>query len=119
MAETAKTLEYLAYILFGLWALSLFGLFCMYHKIRLAIAVIKTAAIFVRDNFLILYVPIVFSVILGLFWLWWIASAVYVVSLGSITGDGTSPFAKVTWSTYQRNMIWYFIFGGLWKNAFI
>jgi hypothetical protein len=48
-ADTARSLEIISYCLFAFWGLSLIGLLCLYHKIRLAIAVIKTAALFVND----------------------------------------------------------------------
>jgi hypothetical protein len=48
-ADTARTLEIVSYCLFAFWGLSLVGLMCIFNKIRLAIAVIKTAALFVND----------------------------------------------------------------------
>jgi choline transporter-like protein 2/4/5 len=83
----------------------------MFNKIRLAIAVIKTATLFVRDNFSIIFLPIVLALIMGAIWVWWIISILYVIALGTITGQGTTPFASVTWDEEQRRMIWYFIFG--------
>jgi hypothetical protein len=50
---------------------------CMFNKIRLAIAVIKTATLFVRDNFLIILVPPVIAIVLLILWIWWIISVVY------------------------------------------
>jgi len=40
---------YLTYIMYGIIALSIIGFGCIYKKIKLAIAIIKTAAIFVKD----------------------------------------------------------------------
>jgi hypothetical protein len=50
----------------------------MLSKIKLAIAIIKTAAIFVRDNFLIILVPPVIAIYVGILWIWWIISAMYI-----------------------------------------
>lgn len=92
-------------MIFAIWGLSLIGLFCILDKIRLAIAVIKTAALFVRDEFEIILVPPVIAVCVGVLWVWWIISVVYkininnsyIVSLGEISGSGSTPFATVTW----------------------
>lgn len=50
------------------------GLFCVLDKIKLAIAVIKTAALFVRDEFEIILVPPIIAVAVGILWVWWIIS---------------------------------------------
>lgn len=39
----------------------------------------------------------------------------YIVGLGNIKGDGSTPFATVTFDNTTRNMVYYFMFGGLWK----
>jgi len=38
---------------------------------------------------------------------------------GTITKYASTPFASVLWSKTTRYLIIYFIFGGLWVNAFI
>jgi len=90
----------------------------MFNKIRLAIAIIKTATLFVKDNFSIIGVPPVFGLFIAVFFVWWIISVVYIVATGDITGDKTTPFATVSFNTTTRRMFWYFLFGGLWKIAF-
>jgi len=40
-------------------------------------------------------------------------------SVGEINKYGSTPFASVTWTSTTRYLIIYFIFGGLWVNAFI
>lgn len=74
-SDTAQTLEIISYCIFAIWGLSLIGFFCMFEKIKLAIAVIKSAALFVRDNFLIILVPIAITIWVGLLWFWWIITA--------------------------------------------
>jgi hypothetical protein len=95
----------------------------------MAIAIIKTAALFVNDNFLIVGVPPVIAIWVGILWIWWIISAMYcsnciynnsyIVSCGKVEGQGTTPFATVVWDDTTRHMFWYWVFGGLWKNAFL
>lgn len=69
-------------------------------------------------------VPPVIGLCLGVLWVWWIVSVVYyffiinfsyIVGLGNIKGDGSTPFATVTFDNTTRNMVYYFMFGGLWK----
>lgn len=92
---------------------------CIFNKIRLAIGIIKTATLYVADNFSVMLLPPIMAIVLAILWVWWIFSVVYVVGLGEIKGSGSSPFATVTFDTNTRNMVYYFMFGGLWKQAFI
>lgn len=80
-----------------------------------------------------LFVPVVvFLFVVG--WLaYWISAALYrrplsypshpferfLYSVGDIDKYSTTPFGHVTWSKTTRYLIIYFIFGGLWVNAFI
>jgi len=90
----------------GIVAASIIGFLCIFNKIRLAIAIIKTAAIFIKDEFLIILSPPIASIFLAGLYLWWIFTAMfnifyiisYVYALGTIQGDGQSPFATVTLS---------------------
>jgi choline transporter-like protein 2/4/5 len=59
---------------------SLIGFACIFNKLRLAIAVIKTAAIFLKDEFLIIFLPPVTSVLVVILWIWWLLTAVFVYS---------------------------------------
>lgn len=110
---------YLTYIMYGIIGLSIIGLGCIFNKLRLAIAIIKTAAVFVKDEFLVILVPPVTALFVAALWFWWVYTALYVYALGEIKGTGSSPFATVTHTDVQSQYFWYFIFGGLWKNAFI
>jgi beta-lactamase regulating signal transducer with metallopeptidase domain len=76
-SDTAQTLEILSYCIFAIWVLSVIGLFCIMEKIKLAIAVIKTAALFVRDEFEIILIPPIIAFWVGVLWVWWIISAMY------------------------------------------
>lgn len=85
----------------------------MFSKIRLAIAIIKvininsqikfiiikylqTATLYIRDVFLVMLVPPVFSIIVAGWWVFWIIAAIYVYSIGEITKSVNTPFATVT-----------------------
>ena len=65
------------------------------------------------------YLPLVIFVFLGGWLAYWITAALYLYSIGDITKGGLTPFASVKWTDQTRYLIIYFIFGGLWVNAFI
>ena len=71
----------------------------MYSKIKLAVAIIKTASIFVKDEILITLLPIFTALFTIGLWIWWIITAVYIYSTGTITSSNSLPFASVTLST--------------------
>ncbi|CAD8120069.1 unnamed protein product [Paramecium sonneborni] len=118
-ADNAKALEYLFYIEIAWIIFSIIAFICIFNKIRLAIGVVKTATLYVKDNFSVMIVPPIIGICLGILWVWWIVSVVYIVGLGDIKGDGSTPFATVTFDNTTRNMVYYFMFGGLWKQAFL
>ncbi|KAM3134855.1 hypothetical protein pb186bvf_013024 [Paramecium bursaria] len=121
------TFQYLTYVMYALIVLSMIALGCIFRKLQLAVAVIKTAALCVKDNFLLILVPPITSIFVAALWFWWIYTAMqyinlsksYVYSIGDVYGNGNSPFAQVTMNDVQKQYLWYFIFGGLWKNAFL
>jgi hypothetical protein len=61
---------------------------CWFGKIRLAIAIIKTAAVFLKDEFLIILVPPVSAIFVAALWVWWLLTAIYIYATGEITGTG-------------------------------
>jgi hypothetical protein len=60
----------------GIIAASVIGFLCIFNKLRLAVAIIKTAAVFIKDEFLIILVPPVSAIFLFALWIWWIFTAV-------------------------------------------
>jgi len=90
---------------------------CSYKKIKLVIAILKTAAVFMGDTPLILILPPVFAIITLLFWLFWMFAITYLYASGTIVA-GTNPFASIVLSDKEKYFVLYFIFGGLWKNCF-
>lgn len=91
----------------------------MFDKIRLAIAIIKTATLYVRDVPLAQLVPPVFTILNAVFWCVWLFGLVYIYSVGTFVKNGNSPLASVVWDDNTKKMLWYYLFGGLWCNAFI
>lgn len=91
----------------------------MWNNIRLAIAIIKTATVFMVETPMVLIVPPVMAVLNIIWWLLWVLAFVHVYSVGDISKRSNgSIFAKVDHTKEQVYFIWAFIFGGLWVNAF-
>jgi len=53
------------------------------------------------------------------FWSFWFVGLLYVYTLGVIVRSKDSPFANVEWNKNTRNILIYYLFAGLWANAFI
>lgn len=66
-------------------------------------------------------VPIIFTIICGVWIVGWVFSAVYLFSVGTLEPrPAPLQFAStIAWSNQTRYMFLYFLFGGLWVNAFI
>lgn len=99
--------------------LSLFSFICYFQRIRMAIAVVKSAAVFVVETPSVILVPPIFIVITMGFWALWIVSFIYVYSTGKIITNPSTPFASVEWSENIRYYLVYHLFYGLWTNATI
>lgn len=121
-AETTKyvtLLKAFAYIFWITAGIELCFIICCYHKISLIIAIIKTAAEFMRDVMAILLVPI-FNTFAGAGILAiWIVGTIYLFSVGDVKKRGDFPLAQIDWNDNTRRA-WYFnLFAILWFLAFI
>ena len=67
----ALVMKIVSYILFGVLAISFIVFICLYNEIRLAIAIIKTAAIYIKDTPFVLGIPPLISIITFLWWACW------------------------------------------------
>lgn len=111
----------LKWISYGCWAvaaISALALCIYFKKIQLAVAVLKCASEFVEDVPTVLIVPPFFFLISVGFYLYWVFSAVYIVSTGTIHSDDGGIFADVKMTNGQEGMIAYYVFGLLWNHAF-
>ncbi|CAD8147663.1 unnamed protein product [Paramecium octaurelia] len=99
--------------------LSLLGLLCYFNRIRMAIAVIKTAALFVMEVPSVMLVPPIFSILVMGYWGLWIISFFYIYSMGDIKGSSDTPLATVEWNDNIRYYLIYHLFYGLWSNALL
>jgi len=91
----------------------------MYSRIQLGIAIIKTASSFVRDTPSIFIVPIIMSIILVGFYIFWILGFTYIYSVGTWSRRSVEiPTGTCTRDKKANAFIWYWIFVGIWINAF-
>jgi len=100
--STGYTNTNLTYVAYGLWGVSaLFALmFCCFRsQLRLAVAIVKTAGVFVNDVKSIIIVPVVGQVLIIIFFIVWIIGLALIFSTGTVTGQVSKPFATVTFTT--------------------
>mmetsp|Transcript_123575 Transcript_123575/g.174184 ORF Transcript_123575/g.174184 Transcript_123575/m.174184 type:complete len:146 (-) Transcript_123575:109-546(-) len=94
--DNENSMRYTAYVLWAIAGISIILIFCFRNKIRLAIAIIKTATLYVKDVPTSFLVPPLFTIALICWWVFWIFSFVYVYATADgFTGSETSPFATV------------------------
>eukprot|EP00825_Cyclidium_porcatum_P019462 TRINITY_DN220_c0_g1_i3.p1 TRINITY_DN220_c0_g1~~TRINITY_DN220_c0_g1_i3.p1 ORF type:complete len:664 (-),score=98.29 TRINITY_DN220_c0_g1_i3:141-2132(-) len=137
-SDNKTSYKVIFWIVIGVIAVSLIGLCCLYRNIKLAIAVIKTATVYVVDVPLVMFVPIFFTIITAGWWAFWIVTILNLYSHGFMYKSSNGPWASIDHKydsshasryvpvpdssevdkDYRWNC-WYFLFGGLWINAFI
>lgn len=110
---------YVAIVVWAILLISIIVILCKYNDILLAIAIIKTACVAIKDMPLMFVVPIVITVVVAIWWIWWLFSIAYLYSVGDISKSPNGPYAAVEHNTFTKRSLWYYIFGGLWNNAFI
>lgn len=91
-----QTYQYVSYVIFGIAGLSFIGLLCMWKNIRLAIAIIKTATLFVMETPLVMLVPPLFAIFVVVWWGVWIVGFVYLYSVGTYAKSSGTFFVEVT-----------------------
>ncbi len=113
---TMKVLCGLCYSLAGLWLLII--LF-MCNRIRLAIELVEITAKYVKDTWSIFIVPIIFYIISGCFYGYWVALSIYLYSSGEVSKSNGSFLPEVIWTSTTRYAWWYHLFALFYINAFL
>lgn len=95
----------------------------MYHKIKLAIAVLKTASNFIGDVKSSLLVPIFTIALVVCYWIFWIPGFIYIWSDGDAPNTydvrtSFTPFPGVRWTGNTPYFIIYFLGWGILKQIF-
>eukprot|EP00826_Nyctotherus_ovalis_P013998 TRINITY_DN1385_c0_g1_i22.p1 TRINITY_DN1385_c0_g1~~TRINITY_DN1385_c0_g1_i22.p1 ORF type:complete len:402 (+),score=98.39 TRINITY_DN1385_c0_g1_i22:734-1939(+) len=108
----------LAIILWAVDGIVLLVIFCVFDEIQLALNIITVSATFVFSNCCTLLVPIIAILATCGFIAYWIATMVFIYSIGDITQYGTSPFPSVEWDDVTHNLWYYQLFALFWVVAF-
>ena len=113
------TYEILGYALCGLSGFFLLILLCCCSRIRLAVAVCKTAGQFVAHTCGIILVPIIQTVINLAMWAICLVALLYLISAAPFSANG-DVFTSISDLQDKALIEFYiFLFGTLWCNAFI
>ena len=92
---------------------------CCFKSLRVAIAVIETAADFFADTKRVIFVPLAFFFAGVILFVLWVAAAFCVGSIGEITDvDYVSQTKDIAWSDGTYYMMYFMIFGIVWLLAF-
>jgi hypothetical protein len=118
----AETYQHQIWCSYGCYAgAAIFALIIIFmcQRIALAIAIMKSAAGFIGDEFSVLLVPIIsFVSTLGII-VFWGAALAFLYSSGEVVKtDKYKTFAAVTWDTQTRDLFYFEFVSILWINAF-
>jgi choline transporter-like protein 2/4/5 len=119
VSKTISTERAVAYLCWAVAVISVLAVLCLFTRIRLAIAIIKAAADYVKETPSAMLLPIVTVVVLCVFYGYWGLTAVYLISSGDASRIGDSAFGTFTFDKNLQRLLIYHLFGLLWFNAFV
>jgi len=122
--STSQDYKYCLYGSYAVWGLD--GLYtiivlCLCNRIRLGVVIMKCTAQFIGSTPQVFLVPIIFSILCGIWVAAWGFTAIYLFSIGDIQ-PRPAPLEFVTeviWVPQTRYLCLYHLFGLLWVNAFL
>jgi hypothetical protein len=119
--DTARIyIKLCAYVIWGLAVIYFLILLCMCINIQIAIAMMKTSAIFVSHNLKTVFVPFFAFIFVGIFVIGWVIGAVCLFSVGEIIPEGGGyQYRKIEWNETTRYFVIYLIFGLFWVGCLI
>ena len=115
----SRNLKIASICLYVLGGISVLVILFSLSAIAISIAVIKTASEFISSNCMIIFVPLIISILVVGFIFVWIFGLVYLWSIGTLTPGTLTAFATVKWDTTNRYLMVFYFFGLLWNVAFI
>jgi len=119
-AKAHQTLKILSYCLYGGAALFALIILFMWRRIKLAVAITKSAVIFMGEVCNIMIIPFLnFLVVVGMV-CFWVFALVYLYSCGSVDSSRTTfnTFGNVKWDNTTRNLFYYEVIGFVWIIEF-
>lgn len=115
VAKRWKTAAIVLWVLSGVF-LILSLLLC--SRIELAADLLSSASEFVQSESSVFLIPVTFSILMVILFVWWIPTFAMVTSMGETSPDPTSVFMNLNWSTSTTVFICMFIFALLWFVSF-
>jgi len=118
--DNKQYMRYGAYVVWGICALFVLIILCIFGRIRLGIAVLHCSADFINATPSVFLVPIVFLFLVVSWIAIWVVSAAWIFSVGEIKPNETvTVLSTVEWDKQTRYIFLYYLFGLLWINAFL
>lgn len=95
----ATTLYWISIVFFIIAGISSIFIVFNLGTIALSIAIIKSAALFVGQTFWIILLPIVFAVLVLVYFGFWLGVFAYLWTIGTIEKGAATPFVTINWET--------------------
>lgn len=106
----------------ALWVIagvSFILIFCLFNRIRLAIAVMEEASNYIRDVTSAFFVPIIMFFVSLAFLCFWFFVTIYLYSSGTISKQGDTPFGHVAWDNSIKRLLAYYVVAIIWNVEFL
>jgi len=118
-SETITTERAVAYLCWAVAIIVALAVLCLFNRIRLAIAIIKAAADYVKETPSAMLLPPVTVIVLCIFFGYWGVTAVYLISSGDASRIEDTAFGTFEFDKNLQRLLIYHLFGLLWFNAFV
>lgn len=110
-----KTAAIILWILAGIYFLiSLF----LCSRINLAANILESTAEFVQDEPSVFLIPLIFTIGLLMFILYWVPTVSLLSSVGEVSTANSTIFVNIKWESSTRALIWVMIFALAWGISF-
>ena len=102
---SAKNLRIMAYVAYALGGIALIILLCSLPSIAIAVAVLKSACLYVASNFHMILVPVVMAVFCLIWVLFWATVLAYLWTIGDMKKGDYTPFATFVWEPVTKGLM--------------
>lgn len=117
--KSQENFKYVAYVIWGIAGISAIFFCCFRNALRLAVAIVKSAGLFLMDCKTVLLVPILGYVLFLAVFAFWLTGFVYLFSMGDPKRMTKYPFNTFSVEGETKQYLYFWLFMGLWKQAFI
>lgn len=97
--DDQKTFLYLAIITASIEVIFIVCFCCLWSRIKLAARIIQATADYITDVKRIIFVPVLMTIALIAYLLWWSYSGAHIFSIGHTEWDKDLPWGDVKWTT--------------------